>query len=174
MRQLAVTICIVLSMSCAAKYEAIRSGAFPEHPRLPGDASFVVVVSDDGSFAGKLYGGSGKATTMEIVRALSTCSSRVEAMPTPGTLDEGVEHTKALGLTHYVHPTIQHWEDRATEWSGKRDKISILLQVVDVGSGEMIDSMTLNAKSKSATFGGDHPQELLPKLLDEYVSGLCR
>ena len=174
MRQVAVTTCIVLTLSCVAKHQTIRSAAFLEQPRLPGAASLLVGVSKDGSFEGKLYEGSGQATTMEIVRALSSCASRVEAMPTTGTLEEGVEQAKARGFTHYIHPTILHWEDRATEWSGKRDKISILIQVVDAGSGQTIDSTTLNGKSKLATFGGDHPQELLPEPLAGYAAGLCR
>ena len=88
-------------------------------------------------------------------------------------MEEGEAQAGARGFTHYVHPTILHWEDRNTEWSGKRDKISIQLQVVEIESGNIIDATMLDGKSKLATFGGDHPEELLAKPLAQYAELLC-
>ncbi|ELW8199044.1 DUF4823 domain-containing protein, partial [Yersinia enterocolitica] len=65
-----------------------------------------------------------------------------------------------------------HWEDRATEWSGKPDIIAIKITVYNAASDNIISSTIINGKSKWATFGGDHPQDLLAKPVSEYISSL--
>jgi Domain of unknown function (DUF4823) len=73
---------------------------------------------------------------------------------------------------YYVEPEILRWEDRATEWSGKPDKIEIKISVYNARLGTEVASSVLSASSKWATFGGDHPQDLLPEPLTKYVESL--
>jgi len=73
---------------------------------------------------------------------------------------------------YYVIPEILHWEDRATEWSGLPDKIEVKIVVYDGGTGKEVASTLISGKSKWATFGGDHPQDLLPEPLNSYVESL--
>jgi len=88
------------------------------------------------------------------------------------TIKEALSHAEEMGFTYVFEPTILHWEDRATEWSGKLDRIKIRLVVWSVKSGEVISSTVLSASSKWATFGGDHPQDLLPGTITPYVNKL--
>ena len=69
-------------------------------------------------------------------------------------------------------PEILHWEDRNTEWSGIKDKIEIKLVVYDAATGNELASTIIAGKIKWATFGGDHPQDLLPEPLKRYVESL--
>jgi hypothetical protein len=71
-----------------------------------------------------------------------------------------------------VYPTILHWEDRATEWSGIPDRVEIKIEIIGATTGKGLDSAIIKGKSGLATFGGDHPQDLLPKPVEDYVSGL--
>jgi Domain of unknown function (DUF4823) len=73
---------------------------------------------------------------------------------------------------YYVVPEILHWEDRATEWSGLPDKIEVKIIVYDGGTGKEVASTLISGQSKWATFGGDHPQDLLPEPLNSYVESL--
>ena len=73
---------------------------------------------------------------------------------------------------YYVIPEILHWEDRATEWSGLPDKIEVKIIVYDGGTGNEVASTLISGQSKWATFGGDHPQDLLPEPLNNYVESL--
>ncbi|NCF25983.1 MAG: DUF4823 domain-containing protein [Gammaproteobacteria bacterium] len=41
-----------------------------------------------------------------------------------------------------------------------------------MSTGEVIDSALIDGKSKWATFGGDHPQDLLEKPLADYARSL--
>ena len=74
----------------------------------------------------------------------------------------------------YAEPIIVLWEDRATEWSGKRDRIIVKITVLDVSSGKLVDATTIQGTSKWATFGGDYPQDLLPVPMRDYVARLVR
>jgi hypothetical protein len=67
-----------------------------------------------------------------------------------------------------------HWEDRATEWSGKSDRLEIQLVIFNVHTGDELANATLTGKSKWATFGGDHPQDLLENPILEYVASLYK
>jgi Domain of unknown function (DUF4823) len=73
---------------------------------------------------------------------------------------------------YYVVSEILHWEDHATEWSGLPDKIEVKIMVYDGGTGKELASTLIAGESKWATFGGDHPQDLLPEPLNSYVESL--
>ena len=75
---------------------------------------------------------------------------------------------------YLVYPTILHWEDRATEWSGRSDKVEIKVVVVDVLTGNTITGSIIKGSSGLATFGGDHPQDLLPGPVNQFVSTLYK
>ena len=77
-------------------------------------------------------------------------------------------------LEYYVELDILHWDDRATEWSGKPDKIEIKISVYNARLGTELASSVQSASRKWATFGGDHPQDLLPEPLIRYYESLCR
>jgi hypothetical protein len=69
-------------------------------------------------------------------------------------------------------PEILHWEDRATEWSGIPDRVEVKLLVLEAQGNKEIASIVISGKSKWATFGGDHPQDLLPEPIKQYVESL--
>jgi hypothetical protein len=73
-----------------------------------------------------------------------------------------------------LKPVILHWEERNTEWSGKPDRIEIQVLIYDTTTREVIASSRFSGKSKWATFGGDHPQELLPEPTNEFVDNLYK
>ncbi|HHS7683625.1 TPA: DUF4823 domain-containing protein [Yersinia enterocolitica] len=50
--------------------------------------------------------------------------------------------------------------------------IAIKITVYNAASDNIISSTIINGKSKWATFGGDHPQDLLAKPVSEYISSL--
>jgi Domain of unknown function (DUF4823) len=73
---------------------------------------------------------------------------------------------------YLVYPTILHWEDRATEWSALPDRVEVKIDLIETATGKLLDSVVIRGKSGVATLGGDHPQDLLPKPVDEFVSTL--
>lgn len=113
-------------------------------------------------------------TAQALVAALSPAVGAVKS--SNGSVDrtQGLAQAKQGGFTHYAEPIIVLWEDRATEWSGRPDRIVIRITILGVGSGQIVDASTIQGSSKWATLGGDHPQDLLPVPMRRYVAGLIR
>jgi len=162
----------LLLLGCVHTYEMRSGGEGAPRIHLPREASFLVGVPEDGRFGTHHYPGSGFMTTQEVVAALSTHARIVRAAKAPATIKENSAAARSAHLQYLVQPTILHWEERATEWSGKPDRISVRLELIEVSSGATLDTTVLSGKSKWATLGGDHPQELLPEPLSGYANAL--
>ena len=136
--------------------------------KLQRSYSVSVQTPQNGSFGPEMYASSGRMTADAFKSKFSRYSSEVTVVPAGKTKD----NFSGLSNTYYVEPEILHWEDRATEWSGKRDKIEIKVNIYDAASMNTVSSVIFTGKSKWMTFGGDHPQELLPKPVDDYLKTL--
>lgn len=172
-KNLLFLVAVAFCFSCTASFQVTHCVSPESRRSLPPGTSILVGMAADGSFKEKQYAGSGKTVTTEIVRALSRCIPKVEALQEPATIEEGMAQARVRGFTHFLQPTVLHWEDRATEWSGKRDKISIRLQVIELETGKELNSLVIDGKSKWATFGGDHPEDLLDVPLKRFAEQIC-
>ena len=130
--------------------------------------SVAIQTPSNGSFGEQSYAGSGKMTADAFRSGFLRYSSDVKTVPTGKTKSNFSNSSN----TYYVEPEILHWEERATEWSGRRDKIEIKVNVYDTRSMNTVSSVIFTGKSKWATFGGDHPQELLPTPIENYLKTL--
>jgi hypothetical protein len=159
----------LLALSCSHTFGLNRQ---LQGRRPPASAVVYVALPESGRFEAHAYPDSGRQTGEEVVRAFAPHVSRATLGDRVESADEARLTAREEGATHLVVPTILHWEERATEWSGRPDRIRVLLQVYEVESGKLIDSAEVSGKSRWATFGGDHPQELLPTAVGDYVNTL--
>lgn len=137
----------------------------------PADA-VLIAVPEDGSYGTDAYPGSGKTTAQTIYAAFAKRTHVATTARSTQSFDEALQSARDNAQKYLVFPTILHWEDRATEWSGKRDKIEVKIEVVDAPSGKIVQSVVVTGRSKWATFGGDHPQDSLPEPIEEFVLSL--
>lgn len=154
----------LLATGCTAKYTQtdVSTGAGKLDPRH----AVVIATPADGRYVEKLYAGSGAMTAAAVRAAFAHHSNQVDVAANC----KEVSCLRALsGSAYYVVPEILHWEDRATEWSGIPDRIQVKLTIYDATDDQPSRATVLSGKSKWATFGGDHPQDLLPELLQTYV-----
>lgn len=118
-----------------------------------------VTLPADGRYGNTIYTGSGAMTQTAIVgclREMGINASEAATDAKPGAV---------APRTWTVTPLILEWEDRATELSGLPDRIRIELRTTDP-AGQLRDATSISGASKWATFGGDHPQDMLrPALL---------
>ena len=157
------TLCI----SCSASYE----GDAPK-TRVATDAKIYVGMCGDAQFEGKRYPLSGEITTKAIVAALSEHTKNVHSAPSAASRTRSVTAAHLKGADYLIQPTIVHWEEHNTQWSGKEDMLTVKLELVQVPSGETLDTLEFKGKSKWATFGGDSVRDLLPKPLEHYAKAL--
>lgn len=174
MRLLGVIALGVALAGCVSKY-AVDSVNVPS-AKLNPQGGVYVMLPIDGRYGSKTYAGSGLATAQAISAALQSHTNKVRQAAEVEDLDRAKKAAAASGFSYVFEPQILHWEDRATEWSGIPDKITIRYTVHEISTGSVVASTTSRASSKWATFGGDHPQEIqvttspIPRLR---YSGAC-
>jgi Domain of unknown function (DUF4823) len=157
---------------CADSHEVIRSQVATTP--LSREASAYVALPADGSYGEIAYQGSGAQTARAVAAAFAPYLREIQVADRHQSIDAARRSAEERDHQYVLYPEILHWEDRATEWSGKPDVISINLSVIRADSGVILDRSLINGKSGLATFGGDHPQDLLPPILEEYSATLFR
>ena len=87
-------------------------------------------------------------------------------------LDDALLEAKKENSKYLFYPTILLWEDRATQWSGKSDKIHINITVIDVLTGKEVSSTDIKSNSSFWTLRNASPAELLEEPLSQYINSL--
>ena len=169
----AFLVVMVLSLSaCVSKYKQIELTSTSKRPQFSSADSVYLVTPENGRYESAVYTASGAYTAEVFNKAFSRHVKDLHLEGNPQPLDESLKSAREKGYKILVYPEITHWEDRATEWSGKPDRIEIKVRVVEVATGEILDSILLVGSSKWATMGGDHPQDLLKKPVNAYIDSL--
>ncbi len=159
-------MCLLLT-DCTANYQITRH----EYQRLSKTDSYYIALPENGRYGTINYPNSGAATrdilfsgfvSRGIPAMLGTKTQKNDAL-----VDAQTQHFNRL-----VYPVILHWEDRATEWSGLRDRAKINIEVIDIETGETLDSTLLDLTGTWWTFGGLHPQNLVEEASVDYFEEL--
>ena len=127
---------------------------------LPPSTSISVRIPQNGVYGDTIYSNSGSQVAHQLVAALLPYFPETRL----------VYETQARGLL--LSPQILHWEDRATEWSGKRDRVEISLPLY-ANDGRLLGSALISANSSYWTMGGDHPEDLLQRPFKVYAASLA-
>ena len=156
---------------CVSKYRVDSYEAPSSH--LDKHAAFYVALPADGQYGGTTYPDSGTATAQAISSALQVHSDKAVVGTTPAEdLTAALKQAQQRGLSHVFLASILNWEERATEWSGIPDKITLKLGVYEAQTGKVVSTTVTSASSKWGTFGGDHPQDLLPEPIKRFIDPL--
>jgi len=139
---------------------------------IPKTSTAYVSLPVDGAYGGKPYKGSGNNVATIIRAALLKHLIQVDLASRRENYKAALAAAKKKQADYLFYPSILHWEDRATEWSGLPDKAEIKIIVVSTDNAEVVSSVLIDGTSGLATFGGDHPQDLLPEPVSNYVSTL--
>lgn len=169
MRRIGLLLLPVIVAGCTATYT--RSDL--PGPTVKLELRMVVAIATpaNGSYGGKEYAGSGSSTATAVQAAFAKFARETSVVADCQTLSCLTEKIGA-NADYLVVPEILHWEDRNTEWSGIKDKLEVRLAIYDARSAKLLAVSSLAGKSKWATFGGDHPQDLLPEPINNYVASL--
>ena len=167
-----ILVAAVFCASCSATYRTTRDDTIAAVPRLDAQGRVYVSVPEDGAYETTPYVGSGLMVTQAVVAAFAEHVAQVVGGTELESEEEARSSARASGFMYLIIPSILHWEERATEWSGRSDVIKVGLRVFEVSNGNMLDSLTIDGKSRWFTFGGDHPQDLLPDPLADYAESV--
>jgi hypothetical protein len=159
-----------LLTGCVSTYE-VNNMVSAKQKLKPGGSSYIAIPSD-ASFEGEAYPGSGNKTALALGSALKPHTQEIKFAPVAASYKESLDAAKSSNADYFFAPRIVHWENRATEWSGKCDRIHIELHTIDARTGETIDVGHFKGVSKWLTFGGDEPEDLLRVPMAQYVNYL--
>lgn len=140
--------------------------------KIPVTSSFYVAVPSDGKFDRITYTGSGKKAADTIASALHKHSPVVTTGLYPQSREDATAAARDAHATYLVLPTILHWEDRATGWSGRPDVVEMSVEVIDLAIGAVVASGSIGGKSRWGTLSDDKPEDLLPDPVNDYISQL--
>ena len=169
MRMIAIAILVALLSGCTATYQ--NSPIREASAKLVKGTPVLIATPSDGSFESRQYPNSGEMTAIAVAAAFAPFSTSTKVSAECRDLACLERMSDASDYHYLVVPEILHWEDRATEWSGKPDRIEVRVTIFDSREAPMA-STVIAGKSKWATFGGDHPQDLLHDPLTHYVEAL--
>jgi hypothetical protein len=154
MKTMLASLAVALALvGCASKRELCVT--MPAH--VPASAKISVFVPQDGTSFGEDYPKSGAVVARKLVAALAPYYPGASVGFAPAE--------------YKISPQILHWEDRATEWSGKPDRVKISLPLYH--GDTLVGNALVSAKSSWWTFGGDHPEGLIDLPFEVYAAGLA-
>ena len=107
-----------------------------------------------------------------ICFAFSDYLRRVEIKQGGESLEEDFQKAKASDFTYLVDSKISCWEDYATEWNGRLDRFEMQMDIFDVKTSKLLDSVNFKGNGTWFTFGGYHPQNIVRKSIDDYTTSL--
>jgi len=162
---------VLLLTGCASTYK--HSELQPVEEKLDSKTGVLISIPKDGRYGHIKYHNSGRMTANAIRAAFSKNASRVDLVNKCNE-ENCLTSIDIEKYGYYVNPKILHWEERATEWSGKPDRIEIQIIIYDAITQQELANSSYTGKSKWVTFGGDHPQDLLREPTNEYIKKLYR
>jgi hypothetical protein len=169
MRIQTILVAICLASGCASTYK--QDVLTTPTAKLQQRKSIAIATPRNGSYEGKDYAGSGSSTALALRAAFARYSNNITV--SSECVDLACLQRSPLSSADYlVIPEILHWEDRSTEWSGKKDKLEVKVVVYSGQDGREVATTIISGKSKLMSFGGDHPQDLLAEPIGQYVDSL--
>lgn len=133
----------------------------------------LISVPRDASYGAIFYRGSGTKTARAVQAAFRRHASQADMVAECGQTDCLIlASQRAYG--YFVRPEILHWEDRATYWSGRPDRVEVRLTLYDLATGLPIASHVFAGAQRPATAGRGRPEDLLAEPLAHYLASLYR
>lgn len=170
-RILLVGAVATLSVGCTAKYQISNLSGATE-AKLDRQKSVFIAVPQDGAYGSKNYQGSGQTVAQAVAAAFSRTAQRVHIADRYSTATEAIEQARMLGAGYAVVPVVAHWEQRATEWSGRPSTMSIRVTILDASSGKQLAVTAIEGRSRIVSWTATSPDSLLREPLAEYVASI--
>jgi Domain of unknown function (DUF4823) len=117
---------------------------------------------------------SGRVTVDSLYTAFSRQTRSVYSGKIPESVSEGLESARKIRADYLVYPTLEQWTDRATEYSGRRDRLKIKVEIIELVQSKLVFAQEIEATGRWMTDGGDTPKDLLDAPINNLVNSLFR
>lgn len=155
-----------LLVACSVPRQAKEGGTLPGQHVDPTQRVLVLAIKDGQEQGEPVAAGSGQGLVDALRRSLATHQVPLSATPDM-TLEQGFADAERGGFTYVLKGTITHWEDNATAWSGKGDKLNISTELYDVRSRTLVTAATDKRTATGFTMVSGTPD----RFMDEVANG---
>lgn len=162
--RISLLLCVVVFLAPVYGIAQVTGGLLPgQAPIRSGKVVILAVPDAKTPFDDAPVGGSGLKVAVTIRDAL------VPSGLSPFTSDhellaDGIKEARELGYDYVLKARIVEWLDYATAWSGRRDTVSISLELYDL-SGKLISSATHRKQGSMWAVTDSTPDRLVPETL---------
>jgi hypothetical protein len=159
-------------VGCEHTYQEVPVSSNASRPKLKTEVLLYVPIPPDGRFKKDFVVDSGTLTAVAVRDAFAKYVKRAYLGRRVESFEESLETARNHNCAYVVYSRVLRWEDRATEFSGRTDKIEIRIEVADSASGEILHATILKGRSRWLTDGGDSPKDLLLEPIKNYAASL--
>jgi hypothetical protein len=174
MRKALLVAAVLLLGGCAKQFHVENLSGTRSEAKLASDKGVFVATPEDGRYESTTYPGSGQTVAQVLAGAFSKYAAKVNTAAAPGSLESALSEARDDGASYLVLPTITHWEQRATAWSGIPSKMSIRITVYNVDSRAELTSTSIDGRSAIMTILPTSPESLLKAPVEKFVASLYR
>ncbi|MDX1953263.1 MAG: DUF4823 domain-containing protein [Verrucomicrobiota bacterium] len=169
-----MAVMLVYGVGCQQTYKEAVTGPTQVHGPLTSKSRIYVALPSDAMDKKATVPGSGTLTAKAMVTALTARTRGVFIGKAPEPLEDSLAAAHGFQCDYAIITTLVKWEDRPTEWTGVRDKLTLQIDLYDVRTGQKVDSRQIEGKSAWMNDGDDRPEHLLKGPIDNYVGSLFR
>lgn len=128
---------VVLLMGCSVPRSEPEGRVVAGMTINPSGKVLILSVQDGQEQGQPVAKGSGQGMMVALRKALMAKGVPISTTDTNALLG-GYEEASKLGFDYVLKCTITEWEDNATAWSGKGDKLRISVEIFDVKSRQLV------------------------------------
>lgn len=168
-----VCVGVALLLGCSIPRK-IKAGRVLGEKPLPRDATYLILGIRDAQETGQPVAvGSGKALASAIQQRMLKEGIAAETTAQANFTD-GMNEAKARNIPCVIKAEYTLWEDNATAWSGRGDKVAISLEAYDVSTGRMLAASSFKRVATGFTFASDSPFRFLAQAADGAVGTIFK
>jgi Domain of unknown function (DUF4823) len=172
MKRLVIPIVAAVALAgCPSEYQVQSLSGSQQTTVLSRQGGVYITVPADGRYQDISYPGSGQLVAQVLATAFSKYARTVQTAPAH-MQDDGMGEARRAGSQYLVVPVITHWEQRATECSGRPSRMSIRLTIFDVSSGHQLVSEGIVGRTSRVRFTSTSPDELLQEPITGVIDSL--
>lgn len=156
MKKIIVVTAALFLCACSVPRSVKEGGVIAGQAVSPSAKVLILSVVDGREQGQDPASGSGQGMVASLRKMLAL--HRIPLSTTPASsLEEGFKQAAAQGMDYVLECSITLWEDNATAWSGKGDKLSISVQIYDVRSHLLIAAATHDRTATGFTLAAGSP-----------------
>ncbi|MBS1766093.1 MAG: DUF4823 domain-containing protein [Acidobacteria bacterium] len=167
MRRIVLGVCLLLLATACSVPRAVPEGGVIAGQIVNTQGQVLILSTQDGQEQGQDPAhGSGRELVSALRKALSAHAVPV-SISESRDVAQGYDEAAKIGFDYVLRPTITLWEDNATAWSGKGDKLEISIELYDVKSHRLTAASSFYRVATGFTLASGTPD----RFMDECSNG---